>query len=235
MPCLEVKVAAETPAEPATRLRALLEKPGAAVLRRNYTAEAEGEEDAQFRNRYRVVAVLAVDLSNPPKEPEPPAPPAEPVEGQEQAESPVRIQEDLDPLLGSFAKGLEIWIADGVRATCVIADADEIPGVLSMFDAYLRLARFQPAFLRLDHRMLGLQYSFREGLTIGVQGAPAPVEPTADGFFEAVSPIAEVDDFRAPSFVVRFPNGCVQHFHRLLSAASAWLDENSYTTILGGK
>ena len=235
MPCLELKVAAEPLPHPVTRLRTLLEKSGVALLRRNFTAEAEGHDDAQMRNQFRIVAVLAVDLTNPPQEPEPAPAEAAPAEGEQPPEHEVTIHEDIDPFAGSFVKGLEIWIADGVRATCVYADADEIPGALSMFDAYLRLARFQPAFLRLDQRIVGLHYSFREGLTVAINGAPTEVEPTPDVFFDAVSPIAEVNDFRAPSFVVRLPNGCIQYFHDLLRSASAWLEENSYTNILGSK
>jgi hypothetical protein len=232
MPCLELKVAAEPARQPATRLRTLLEKPGAAVLRRHQVAEAPGYDEPQLRNRFRVVAVLAVDLSNPPQEPEPPA---EKHEGEEAAESAVTVQEVVDPFEGSFAKGIEIWIADGVRMACVHADADEIPGVLAMFDAYLRLARYQPAFLRLDQRVIGLHFTFREGLSVGVHGAPSEVEPAAENFFDAVSPISETGDFRAPSFVVRLPNGCISYFHDLLRSATAWLNENSYPSILGSK
>lgn len=233
MPCLELKVAAEPARQPATRLRTLLEKPGAAVLRRHQVAEAPGFDEPQLRNRFRVVAVLAVDLSNPPQEPEPPA---EKPEGEEGAETPAAaIHDEADKFDGSFAKGIEIWIADGVRMACVHADADEIPGVLAMFDAYLRLARYQPAFLRLDQRVVGLHYTFREGLCVGVNGAPSEVEPTAESFFDVVSPISETEDFRAPSFVVRLPNGCIAYFHELLRAATAWLSENSYPSILGSK
>ncbi|HEX4004841.1 MAG TPA: hypothetical protein VHX60_01575 [Acidobacteriaceae bacterium] len=232
MPCLELKVAAENLPLPATRLRALLEKPGASVLRRNYVAEVEGHEEPELRNRFRIAAVLAVDLSNPPQDPEPPAPT---VEGEEPAEAPAPVEEESDPLTGSFAKGLEIWIADGVRTTCIHADQDEIPGALAMFDAYLRLARYQPAFLRLDQRIIGLHYSFREGLSIGVHGTPSAADPTADLLFEVVSPIPEVNDFRASSFVIRLPNASIGYFHDLLRAASVWLDENSYPNILGSK
>jgi hypothetical protein len=233
MPCLELKVAAEPARQPVTRLRSLLEKPGAAVLRRNQVAEAAGYDEPQLRNRFRVVAVLAVDLSNPPQEPEPPA---EKPEGEETAEAPAATpEEEPDPFDGSFAKGIEIWIADGVRTACIQADADEIPGALAMFDAYLRLARYQPAFLRLDQRIVGLHFTFREGLSVGIHGAPSEVEPTAEAFFDVVSPISETDDFRAPSFVVRLPNGCIAYFHDLLRSATAWLNENSYPSILGSK
>jgi hypothetical protein len=232
MPCLELKVAAEPLSQPATRLRTLLEKPGAAVLRRHYVAEAEGYDDPTLHNRFRVVAVLAVDLSNPPQEPEKPEPKPE---GEEAAEAPVDAEEEGDPFGGSFAKGIEIWVADGSRTTCICADMDEIPGALAMFDAYLRLARYQPAFLRLDKRIVGLHFTFREGFSVGVNGAPNEAEPTPEAFFEAVSPISETDDFRAASFIVRLPNGCIAYFHDLLRAAAAWLDENSYPNILGSK
>ena len=232
MPCLELKVAAEPARQPATRLRTLLEKPGSAILRRHQVAEAQGVDDPQVRNRFRIVAVLAVDLNNPPQEPEEPA---EKAEGEETAETPVTIQEEADPFNGSFAKGIEIWIADGVRTACIHADADEIPGALAMFDAYLRLARYQPAFLRLDRRIVGLHFTFREGLSVGVHGSPSETEPAPGAFFDAVSPISETDDFRAPSFVVRLPNGCITYFHDLLRSATAWLNSNSYPSILGSK
>ena len=64
MPCLEMKVPALPHPVPSTRLRALLEKPGAAVLRRNEIAEAPGHDDGELRNRIRVAAVLAVNLTD---------------------------------------------------------------------------------------------------------------------------------------------------------------------------
>ena len=64
MPCLEMNVPALPHPVPSTRLRALLEKPGAAVLRRNELAEAPGHEDRELRNRIRVAAVLAVNLTD---------------------------------------------------------------------------------------------------------------------------------------------------------------------------
>lgn len=235
MPCLELKVPAELCATPATRLRALLEKPGAAVLRRHTVAEAQGDEDGLLRNRVRITAVLAVDLMNPPREPAKPA--AVPAPEREAADQTAAEEPQAAPAAGetggSFAGGLEIWISSGVRAACVTADAEEIPGALAMFDAYLRLARYQPAFLRLDQRLVGLTYAFREGLTVGVQGEPSPAEPQKDTFFEAISPIAEIDDFRAPSFAVRLPNAGIGYLHELLQSASAWLEENSYPSILG--
>lgn len=232
MPCLELKVAALPHPVPATRLRALLEKPGAAVLRRNFVAEAAGHDDAHLRNRIRIAAVLAVNLTDPPKPIDVEAPDA--VE-QEQAIAQAPAEPEADPLSGSFAKGLEVWLADGERAVCVLADADEIPGALAMFDAYLRLARFQPAFQRLDQRLVGLNYWFREGLSVAVQGNPAETPPEEETFFDCIAPIAEIDDFREPRFVVRLPDAGLAYFHDLLRSASAWLDENSFPNILGSR
>lgn len=244
MPCLELKVPTQPPAEPVTRLRALLEKPGAAVLRRNHIAEAAGQEDHMLRNRLRVMAVLAVDLNNPPQEPEekPAEPQAEvqpeaPSEGEPQAQTQADAegQEEQDPFDGSFAKGLEIWISDGTRAARSFVDADEIGGVLAMFDSWLRLARYPPAFQRLDQRVVGLDYGFREGLTIGVHGNAAETQPTAESFFDAISAISETPDFRDSYFAVRLPNSALAFCHDLLRSASAWLEENSYPNILGSK
>lgn len=233
MPCLEVKVPALPHPVPATRLRALLEKPGAAVLRRNSIAEAPGHVDAELRNRIRVAAVLAVNLTDPPRPIDvelpgagdpvddlSPAPAADPDDGQQP---------------GSFAKGLEIWMSDGERAACAYADADEIPGALAMFDAWLRLARFPPAFQRLDRRLVGLQYGFREGLSIGVQGDPAQEQPEDETFFDGIAAIPEIDDFREPRFVLRLPESGVAWLHDLLRSASAWLEDNSYPNILGSR
>lgn len=232
MPCLEMKVAALPHPVPATRLRALLEKPGAAVLRRNYIAEAPGHEDEQLRNRIRIAAVLAVNLTDPPRPIDVESPDDEDEDEIHSIESS-HAEGDADPWGGSFAKGLEIWIADGQRAVCTLADADEIPGALAMFDAWLRLERFQPAFQRLEKRLVGLRYGFREGLSIGVQGDAAESAPEEDTFFDSVGPIPEIDDFREPHFLVRLPEEGLGWVHELLQSASAWLEENSYPNILG--
>jgi hypothetical protein len=231
MPCLELKLPAHVWPQPATRLRTLLEKPGAAVLRRNHIAKAAGYDEALLGNCVRVTAVLAVDLTHPPQAdpPSEPAPPADP------ASAPDADGEEGDPLLAGFAKGLEIWIADRAQIVCVYADADEITGALAMFDAYLRLARFQPAFERLDQRQVGLNFTFREGLALGIQGHPAESRPDPESFFARVAAIPEIEDSREPRVVVRLPNEGVGYFHELLRSASAWLEENSYTHILGSK
>jgi len=231
MPCLEMKVPALPHPVPATRLRALLEASGAAVLRRNHIADAPGHADAELRNRIRVAAVLAVNLTNPPQ-PIDTAEARDPDEVVEEDHAPATDAEDAQQE-GSFAKGLEIWISDGERGICALADAEEIPGALAMFDAWLRLARFPPAFQRLDQRLVGLHYAFREGLSIAVEGDPAETPPEAETFFDGVAPIAEIDDFREPRFRVRLPESGIGYLHDLLRSASAWLEDNSYPNILG--
>ncbi len=231
MPCLEMKVPALPHPVPATRLRALLEKSGAAVLRRNFVAEAPGHDDSELRNRIRVAAVLAVNLTDPPR----------PIDTEsasdpdhDDSENPTALAESEDHQQpGSFAKGMEIWITDGERAACAFVDADEIAGALALFDAWLRLVRFPPAFQRLDRRIVGLQFGFREGLSIGVQGDPAETQPEDETFFDGVAPIPEIEDFREPRFVVRLPEAGLSYLHDLLRSASAWLDDNSYPNILG--
>jgi hypothetical protein len=233
MPCLEMKVALQRPLQPATRLRSLLEKPGAAVLRRNNVAEVPGHEDAtSLRSRLRVTSVLAVDLTDPPREPEPQSEPADEANASEPA--PV-VNEIPDSQDGCFAKGLEIWIVDSTRSVCVHVDADEIAGALALFDAYLRLARYQPAFQRLDQRIVGMSYVFREGLTISIQGGPGEAAHTVDASLDSAAAIPEIHDFRESRFSVRFSSAGVSYFHDLLLSASAWLDENSYPNILGSK
>lgn len=240
MPCLEMKIAAQPHAQPATRLRTLLEKPGAAVLRRNYIPDVPGYDDLLLRNSIRIAAVLAVDLTDPPREPEPPAAQQpEPSEDPEPAETPAQAPDSTakpaESAAGSFAKGIEIWITDGPRTVCVPADIDEIPAALAMFDAYVRLARFQPAFVRLDKRLVGMSYLFREGLTIGIQGDPADAPAEFGPLFGAIAAIPEVDDSRETRIVVRLPNAGISFFHDLLRAASGWLEQNSYPSILGSK
>ncbi len=240
MPCLELKIAARPHPQPGTRLRSLLEKPGAAVLRRNYIPDVPGYDDLLLRNSIRIAAVLAVDLTDPPREPEPVTPrPAAEAEESEPTEAPAKPSESApkptESTTDSFAKGIEVWITDGPRTVCVPADIDEIPGALAMFDAYVRLARFQPAFVRLDKRLVGMSYLFREGLTVGVQGDPADAPAEFGPLFGAIAAIPEVDDSRDTRIIVRLPNAGISFFHDLLRAASAWLEQNSYPSILGSK
>lgn len=227
MPSLELKIAAEPPPQPATRLRRLLEKPGAAILRRNYVPEVPGYDEPAVRNAFRISAVLAVDLSNPPED--------NAAEAGSASMDGTPGGEAEEESAGSFAKGLEMWVADRGRTTCVFIDDDEVSGARAMFDAYLRLTRYAPVLQRLEQRTVGLQYAFREGLSIGVLGAPVEAEPHADTVFERLSPIPELSDFRASSFTIRLPGNCIGYLHDSLRAATAWLDENSYANILGSK
>jgi hypothetical protein len=238
MPCLELKVASHPHPVPASRLRALLEKPGAAILRRNQVAEARGYDNIHLLHRIRVSAVLAVNLTDPPKESD--ASSANPLAHAGPFAFPREEEQRLprssgDALAGGFAKGIEIWIADADRAARIFADADELPGALSMFDAYLRLARFQPAFQRLDQRIVGIHYFFREGMSIAIQGKTADTQQKSENFFSSVAPIPEIDDFRTPHFLVRLPDEGLGYFHDLLRSASSWLEENSFPNILGSK
>lgn len=229
MPSLELKIAAEISPHPVTSLRRLLERPGAAILRRNYVPEVPGYDDPAVRNAFRITAVLAVDLNNPPGETENSA------EAGPRGPQAIRDIEAADEPTGSFAKGLEVWVAERGRATCVLIDEDEITGARAMFDAYLRLARYGPVFQRLEQRSVGLQYAFREGLSIGVLGSPAENEPHPETLFNGLSPIPELSDFRATSFTIRLPGNCIGYLHDSLRAATTWLDENSYSNILGSK
>lgn len=233
MPCLELKVPALPQPLPATRLRALLEKPGAAVLRRNHIAEAPGHDDGLLRNRIRVSAVLAVNLTDPPQPIDVAAHGGEEIHEGGDPEADLPSHPEAEMVNGSFAKGLEIWMADGERAVCTFADADEIPGALAMFDAWLRLVRFPPAFQRLDRRLVGLNYGFREGLSLGIQGDPAEAAPDEETFFDNLAAIPEIDDFREPRFTVRLPEPALAYLHDLLRSAAAWLEGNSYPNILG--
>lgn len=227
MPSLELRIAAEIFVQPATRLRRLLETPGAAILRRNHVPEIAGYDDPQVRNAFRIAAVLAVDLSNPPPEPEP-----------DKSDAAQKVPPEAAPDAAdqsSFAKGLEVWIANAGRSTSVIIDAGEIGGALAMFDAFQRLTLYAPAFQRLEQRVVGLQYGFREGLSVAIVGPTEDVEPPSDAFFEHVAPIPQLSDFRAASFVLRLPGECIGYFQDSLRAAAAWLEENSYANILGSK
>lgn len=247
MPCLELKIAEKSPTKPATRLRALLDKPNAAVLRRNHIAEAPGHDVPALHQQLRVTAVLAVDITNPPQPTEQPAKPVEAaVEGEsaagidtvqaaaaEAAEIEPNELEQVNEFGDSFAAGLEIWIAVDDRAVRILVDAEEIPGALLMFDAYSRLAKYQPAYLRLDQRHVGISYSFREGLVIGIEGNARAFDEDSAAFFDSVSAIAEIDDLRENRLVVRLPHAAIAWFQALLHAASSWLSENSYQSILG--
>lgn len=232
MPSMELKIAAEYPSRPTTCLRRLLETPGAAILRRNHVPDIPGYDDPRIRNAFRIAAVLAVDLSNPPQDAG---------ERARETEQTTTSQNGIDAdgqensHLPSFAKGIEVWIANGGRTTRVLIDEDEISGALAMFDAYVRLGRYLPAFQRLEERKVGLHYGFREGLTIVLLGPAVDSELRPDALFESTSAIAELSDFRASSFTIRLAADCIGYLHDSLRASAAWLEENSYANMFGSK
>ncbi|MBT9330983.1 hypothetical protein [Paracidobacterium acidisoli] len=235
MPCLELKIAEKPHAQPGTRLRALLDKPNAAVLRRNHIAEVNGPRLQELHEQLRITAVLAVDITHPPAQ-KPAQDDVEEAEANDLDEAIAEMPEDRadGEFSDSFAAGLEIWIALENGAARVLVDADEIPGALLVFDAYSRLARYQPAYLRLDQRKVGICYTFREGLTIGLEGDPKLLEEhEAAEVFENMSAIAEIDDVRERRLVTRLPHAGIAYCQSLLQSASEWLSENSYQSILG--
>jgi hypothetical protein len=222
MPALELKVADGLPAQSSTRLRTLLEKPNAVVLRRNHLAQALIGDDPALHNRLRISAVLAVDITNPPS-----------ASAADVADASENEPSEPDEFADSFAKGIEIFIRGEKQSALVIVDFDEISTALSLFEAYERIARYQPAYLRLDQRSIGITYAFREGLVVGLAGDPQQLRENLEGLFDTVSVLTEVDDSRASRFTVRLPHSAIAYLHELLKAASEWLNQNSYKNILG--
>jgi hypothetical protein len=227
MPALELRVAETIPSVPVTRLRSLLEKPNAVVLRRNHIVQIEEHDEPALHDRLRISCVLAVDITNPP---EPAA--AQPTVHAEDEEM-LEPQAEIDEFANSFAKGVEIFIASEKHTALAFADFDELAGALSLFDAYARIARYQPAYLRLDQRSIGIGYGFREGLVLGLSGDLEQLHENAAGVFDSVSSLIELDDSRAGRFTVRLPHAGIGYLHGLLQASSDWLNENSYKNILG--
>jgi hypothetical protein len=227
MPSLELRVAETIPAVPATRLRGLLEKPNAVVLRRNHAVQLEAGDEPALHDRIRVSCVLAVDITNPPETK--PSRPTVHAEGDERPES----ADEVDEFADSFAKGVEILVVNEKHTAVVFADFDELAGALSLFDAYARISRYQPAYLRLDQRSIGIGYGFREGLVVGLTGDLQQLNENAAGVFDSVSSLMELDDSRAGRFTIRLPNAAIGYTKALLQAASEWLNENSYKNILG--
>lgn len=227
MPALELRIAETIPSASATRLRSLMEKPNAVVLRRNHQVQIDESDDPALHDRLRVSCVLAVDITNPPQ---PGAPQTTVHEEDEEAFEP---QPETDEFADSFAKGIEIFIAGEKRTTLVFADFDELASALSLFDAYARIARYQPAYLRLDQRAIGIGYGFREGLVLGIAGEIPQLHEDAAGIFDTVSSLSEFEDSRACRFTVRLPHSAIAYLHSLLQTSSEWLNQNSYKNILG--
>jgi hypothetical protein len=214
MPCLELKFASFAPSQPASRLRTLLEKPNTVILRRNYPVASMAEADPALVAGLSIRAVLAVDITNPP-------------EDSHQTGGAPKFEDN-------FVKGIEFWFQPQAgNPTFIYVDFPEIAGALAFFDAYDRLSNVQPLHQRLDRRLIGLSYSFREGLTLSILGSPRSATDDGKLSLAATSPISEIDDPRLPSPAVRLPHLAIFYLHELFNSADEWLKENSYQNILG--
>jgi hypothetical protein len=209
MPSLELCVTEVR--EVTSRLRTLLEKPDAVVLRRNHFEPALHPKEA-LAGRVRVNAVLAVDVTHPPQ----------PQEGAEQ---------ETEEFGEQFAKGAEVWLLAESGPVRVFIDHEEIAGALTLFDAYARVATFQPALARLDQRSVGIGYRFREGLEIAIHGSVIYADLPEDGL-AVMSSIVELEDDREARYVLRLENGAIASFEQLLRSAAQWLAQNSYQNVL---
>jgi hypothetical protein len=224
MPALELRVADALPPASSTRLRTLLETPNAVIIRRNHLAQAGHADDSALHSRLRVSSVLALDITHPPQA----HAAAQPIDGEDPEPPPVS-----DEFAEGFAKGIEIFLADEHHSALILADFDELSSALSLFDAYKRITRYQPAYLRLDQRSIGISYAFREGLLLGIAGDPQQFREHLEGVFDTISALSEADDTRASRFTMRMPHSAIAYLHELLDSATEWLTHNSYKNILG--
>lgn len=208
MPTIELHVPRARPAS--SKLRTLIEKPDAVILRRN-RCDMELHSHA-LRSRVRVNAVLALDVTHPPQ-----------TNGQDS---------EADDFSEQFCKGLELWVRTRSGPVRVYVDESEIEGALTMFEAYSRVENFQQAFSKLHRREIGLTYNFREGMEIGINGTVMEETMPAEGL-AALSPIVELEDEREPQFVLRLAEGSISDFDQVLRDALRWLNENSYENVLG--
>jgi hypothetical protein len=208
MPAIELHVPRVRPAS--SKLRTLIEKPDAVILRRN-RCDMELHSHA-LRSRVRVNAVLALDVTHPPQ--------------------PSGEGAEADDFSEQFCKGLELWVRTPAGPVRVYADESEIEGALTMFEAYSRVENFQQAFSKLHRREIGLTYNFREGMEIGVNGTVMEETMPSEGL-AALSPIVELEDEREPQFVLRLAEGSISDFEQVMRDALRWLNENSYANVLG--
>lgn len=207
MPALELHITRVRTAS--SQLRTLIEKPDAVILRRNH-CDME-LHSYTLRSRVRVNAVLAVDVTHPPDH--------------------TVAGEATQSFTEQFRKGLELWVRTPNGPVRVYVDEDEIPGALTMFDAYTRVEHFQQAFSKLHRREIGLTYNFREGMEIGVNGTVME-ESMPDEGLAALSPIVELEDEREPRFVLRLSDA-ISDLEQVMRDALRWLGENSYENVLG--
>jgi hypothetical protein len=204
MPALELHVARIRPAS--SKLRTLIEKPDAVILRRNH-CDMELHSYA-LRSRVRINAVLAVDVTRPPE------------------------HDGADDFSEQFCKGLELWVRTASGPIRVYVDEEEIAGALTMFEAYSRVENFQQAFSKLHRREIGVTYNFREGMEIGVSGTIMEETMPEEGL-AALSPIVELEDEREPRYVLRLADGSINDFEQVMRDALHWLEQNSYENVLG--
>ncbi|GGG92486.1 hypothetical protein [Silvibacterium dinghuense] len=230
MPALELRIAETMTPVPATRLRTLLEKPNAVVLRRNHVVEPEVLVEGMLREKLRVTCILAVDITHPP-EPNAPKTTGPASLDEEDPDLIEQVQEDKDEFADRFAKGVEFFIATEKGPMLLYADFDELTSALTLFDAYERIARYQPAYLRLDQRSIGIGYGFREGLVVGIAGELPELRD--EKAFASLSSLQDLDDVRAGRRMVRLPHAGIRYLQELLEGAGEWLDRNSYKSILG--
>jgi hypothetical protein len=140
--------------------------------------------------------------------------------------------ENTDDFSEQFCKGLELWVRTLTGPVRVYVDENEIPGSLTMFEAYTRVEHFQQAFNKLHRREIGLTYNFREGMEIGVHGTVMEETMPEEGL-AALSPIVELEDEREPRYVLRLAEGSIPDFEQVMRDALRWLGENSYENVFG--
>ena len=165
-----------------------------------------------LRSRVRVNAVLALDVTHAPQ--------------------PIESSTEIGNFSQHFCKGLELWVRTPTGPVRGYVDEQEIPGSLTMFDAYTRVENFQQAFSKLHRREIGLTYNFREGMEKGVSGTIMEETMPAEGL-AALSPIVELEDEREPRYVLRLADGSITDFEQVMRDGLRWLGENSYENVLG--
>ena len=208
MPALELHISRVRPAT--SKLRTLIEKPDAVILRRNH-CDMELHSHA-LRSRVRVNAVLVVDVTHPPM--------------------PREANDGKDDFSEQFCKGVELWVRTAEGPVRVYVDDEEIAGALTMFEAYSRVEHFQQAFNKLHRREVGLTYNFREGMEIGFHGTAMEETMPPEGL-AALSPIVELEDERESRYVLRLADA-IGDFEQVMRDALRWLGENSFENVLGG-
>ncbi len=148
---LEIRRDRASETAPATRLRALLQKPNVTILLRSHPCwnDAELPEPASKAAVVRITAMMVADVSHP--------------EGMAEAEP----SDDERELI--FAKGLELRFGPA-NQDAVLVDVEELHSALEFFEACARIAGFSPASRRMDQRQLEILHRFREGVVLSLCG-----------------------------------------------------------------